>query len=128
MSFVFEFSSSCENCNVKFSSEFEQYIHLCDYCMQCGEYNCLPHCINCNDEFDYMMEKWENCSVCKGTGRIPVMGTLCDRCCEDVSCDDEHNYDDLYDDFEPDYGDGCCYCSGIGDCENCGMNRRDDWW
>jgi len=145
--FIPEFSGNCENCNVKFDSEFQAYIHMCDFCTHCDEYNCKSHYLNrkepnCNlkrivsgESYDwemgYLYERWKNCSVCKGTGRIPVVNTLCDRCC-DVTYDDGPDWSDddgpdWFDDGpEPYCGDGCCYCRGIGDCEICGENRRDD--
>lgn len=133
--FVYEFSQSCEKCNVVFGSEFEEYYHICEYCMLCDEYNCIEHCFDHGDS-DSEMERWENCSWCKGTGRIPVLGTLCGRCCDGVTYHDQEDRDpyDGWDGIERDSPiewdeerepecDACAY--GWGMCRSC-RNREEE--
>jgi len=130
--FIPDVSHECANCNVHFNSEFEEYIHLCDYCIMCGKYNCTEHIVghaheNFEDNFSYFSEgTYYHCTSCLDTGISAAFGTPCHDC-------QGYNYYDGYD--SPEYYDqdddreyGCEDCREMiwGICRSC-RNAEEDW-
>jgi hypothetical protein len=98
MSFISEFSETCVNCNTKFDNEFQEYIHICEFCVHCDEYNCYTH--HRKPEI-VTKSRTGGCKNCCPKGEVPLMEGVCFNCCMGLSeydddiyyWDENHYYD-----------------------------------